>query len=110
MSTIIDQIYDQITPVGELVFKDEYRNEKLVSELIGRSKQISSPLVASKVGWFITMVAQFRQDLVTSVPIRGIIVESLKKYATTAESVQKVGGTIAIITCCNPEGQRLFSR
>src|SRR3989338_10267840 len=111
MSTnIIDQIYDQTTSVEDLLIgKDRHVNEETVSELLRRSKEITSPLVATKVAVFIENAAVSQRILVTTYAVRDLLIDNLKTFATAAESVAAIGFAIHNLCYFNPSGKRLFS-
>jgi hypothetical protein len=108
---LVNQIFDSSTSVDDLKWKDSFRTQEVLQEIINNKNKITSPLIAAKVGWFFRKFAELREGkkMAATNEVYDVIINRCAKQATATESVQRVGHAIGDIANNNPDGQRLFS-
>jgi hypothetical protein len=108
---VVNKIFDSSTSVDDLFFQDSFRTPELLQEIINNKTQITSPLIAAKVGWFFWWFADYSDgtEMVLTNEVYDVIIHHCAKHATTAESVRWVALAISTVTGSNPDTQCLFS-
>jgi tetratricopeptide (TPR) repeat protein len=122
----VEKIFDDSTSVADLRWKDSFRTQPVLQDIINNKDKITSSLIAAKFGWFFVNFAlgEEGRKMTTTNEVYDVIINrcvkyatsaesienvALQKHATTPESIQHVAFAIGSITYDNPLGRRLFS-
>ncbi len=87
---LVKKIFDSSTSRNDLKWDDSFRTQEFLQETISNKSKITSPEVASKVGWFFMKLALTDEGtkMATTREVYDVIINHCAKHATTAESVQ----------------------